>query len=142
VDGILGLVDRDAEPGRRLAREMTCVGELAVDVELELLGRPVADADGGRPLVSGQPVELFLGEAALARDSVHDPQVTRTAGSRTQQPVPEGQRLLGIAALHERAEGQHGVADPAEAVVPVLRTPPIASGSDAVGAATIPPVGA
>jgi hypothetical protein len=43
--------------------------------------------------------------------------------------------------MHEGQEGEGGVAEPAVTIIPVPH-PPNHSGSDVVGAATIPPVGA
>ena len=94
-------------------------GDLAVDVELELLGRGVADADRPRALVAGQLVELELGQAPLAADPVHDLDRRRVAGADAQQEVAEGQRLVGVAGGEQRLEREHRVAQPAVAVVPV-----------------------
>ncbi len=50
--------------------------DLAVDVELQLADRAVADPDGPRAQVAGQMVELALDQVAAAVDAVHDLQVT------------------------------------------------------------------
>ena len=73
----LGADERDAD-------------HLAVDVELELLGRRVADADRLGALVAGKLVELELGQAPLAADPVHDLDLRRVAGADPQQEVAEG----------------------------------------------------
>ncbi len=93
--------------------------DLAVDVELVLLGGGVADAHRGRVLVAGQPVRLPLVEASLARRPVHDLQLRDVARHGAQQPIPPGHRLGVVPAPHERLEGQGGVAQPTEAIVPV-----------------------
>ena len=51
----------------RRARLVERVEDLAVDVELELRARRVADADGPRPLVALEPRQLELGDAAAPR---------------------------------------------------------------------------
>ena len=50
-------------------------------------------------------------------------------------------RLVVIAGVHQRQQRERGVAQPAVAIVPVAHAAD-ASGSDVVGAATMPPVGA
>ena len=117
------------------------LGDLAVDVELQLRRGGVADPHRPRPLVAGQPLELPLVEAPLAGDPVHDLQLAGIAGDRPQQPLAPRLGLVAVARPQHREQRQRRVAEPAEAVVPVA-TPPIASGSDVVGAATMPPVGA
>ena len=51
--------------------------DLAVDVELELLGRGVADPTGVGSLVARQPWQLELGQPPLAADPVHDLDLSR-----------------------------------------------------------------
>ncbi len=51
------------------ARQMQRVHHFAVDVELELADRVVADAHGLRALVARQPVDLQLRQAPLAGDA-------------------------------------------------------------------------
>ena len=75
------------------ARLVERVDHLAVDVELELLARRVADADRRGALVAGEPRELELGEAPLAGDAVHDLQVAGIAGDRAEEPAPPLGRL-------------------------------------------------
>ena len=82
------IVRRDAVRARLVQR----VDDLAVDVELELLGGGVADAHRPRALVAGQPVDLPLGQPPLARDAVHDLQLVGIAGGGPQQPVAPGRR--------------------------------------------------
>src|SRR2546430_16647361 len=61
------------------ARLKPRIRQLAVDVQLQLLVRLVADAPRARALVTGQPVGLVLCQPALARDAVHDLQARRIA---------------------------------------------------------------
>ena len=103
----------------RLAGAQQRVHHLAVHVELELLRRGVADPHRLRSLVARQPVELQLGQPPLARAAVHDLDVARVAGDRAQQPVAPRARLVLEAAAEQRHQRERGVAQPAEAVVPV-----------------------
>ncbi len=103
----------------RLAADVQAVEHLAPHVELELLGRRVADAHGRRALVPGQPVDGELGDTTAAVDAVHDLQVGRVAGDRTQQPLAPRARLGHVAGAEQRLQRERGVAQPAEAVVPV-----------------------
>jgi hypothetical protein len=57
-----------ASPGQR-------VDDLAVDVDLQLICRRVADPDRPRCFIPGQPWQLVLGEPPLTSNPVHDLQV-------------------------------------------------------------------
>ena len=107
------------DPAERLGADEHHRGDLAVDVELELLGRGVADPDRLGALVAGKVVQLELGQAPLAADAVHDLDRRRVAGADAQQEVAEGQRLLGVSRREQRLQREHRVAQPAVAVVPV-----------------------
>ncbi len=91
-DPLVGLAPAGLQPVEDAAREaprvvggcqtltprlVERVDDLAVDVELALVGRAVADADRLRALVAGEPGKLELGESPLARDAVHDLEVVR-----------------------------------------------------------------
>src|ERR1700750_437454 len=65
---------------------MERVHHLAEHVELALVVRIVADADGGRTLVTGQPWYHPLRQAPLAGDSVHDLDLFRITSNRPEQP--------------------------------------------------------
>ena len=108
-------VARDAARARLVER----VERLAVDIELELVVRPVADANRRGLFVARQPRQLDLGEAVLAAHAVHDLRVRRRAGDRAQQPVHPRARLLGVATEHQGVERERGIAQPAVAIVPV-----------------------
>ena len=119
------------------------VDDLAIDVELKLLVRGIADADRRDAFIAGQPGKLHLGEPALAGQAVHDLHLRRLAGDGAQQPVAPGSRLpRREPGNHQRVEGEGCVAKPAIAVIPVARPADLSPGSEVVGAATIPPVGA
>ena len=125
----------------RRARLVERVQDLPVDVELELSCGLVAGPDGPRPLVALEPGELELGEPPLARDPVQRLRPVGRARDRAQEPVAPGARLVVVAGSHQGEQRHRRVPHPAEAVVPVADAAE-ASGSDVVGAATIPPVGA
>ena len=99
-----------------LLREPVCarlvegVHDLAVDVDLELLARCIADAHGRRSLVTGQPRQLELRQAPLAGDAVHDLQVRGVAGNGAQEPCAPGERLVDVLGLQQRKERQRRIA--------------------------------
>ncbi len=107
------------EPDAAHARLVERVEHLAVDVELELLARRVADPHRARALVAGEPRQLVLRQPPLAGDAVHDLDVGRIARDRPQQPASPGDRLLVVVALEEGEQRERRVAQPAVAVVPV-----------------------
>lgn len=123
-----------ARPG-----DVEAVHHLAVDVELELVDRAVADAHRPGGLVAVEPAEFELGQAALAGHAVHDLEVLGAAGDRAQQPRAPVARLLDVARADQRVERHRGVAQPAEAVVPVAHAAEIfrqrrgGGGDDAAG---------
>jgi hypothetical protein len=49
VDRILHRLDRNSEAGGRTAPEVTGIGQFAVDVELELVGRELPIRTGDEP---------------------------------------------------------------------------------------------
>src|SRR6185437_1735870 len=95
------------------------VHELAVDIELQLGVRRVADADGAGTLIAGQPRYLPLRQPPLAGDGIHDLKLVGTAGNRAKEPITPCPRLVVIPCSHQRKQGQRSVANPAEAIVPV-----------------------
>src|SRR5436309_2753096 len=95
------------------------VENLAVDVELDLIYRGVADADGAGPFIPGQPWYLPLGESTLAAQPIHDLQLIRAAGDRAKQPVAPSPRLVVVPGIHQREQREGGVAQPAIPVIPV-----------------------
>src|SRR5580698_4102369 len=95
------------------------VEQFAVDVELDLRGCRVADANGARIFVSGEPVEFPLDELTLAFESVHDLDLVGTAGDGAEQPVLPGDSFFVVAGGGHGEKGEGSVAQPAVAVVPV-----------------------
>ena len=105
------------DPGA--VRHVEAVEQLAVDVELDLVRGGVADQDGPRALVAGQPRRLVFRQAAPAVEPVHDLHPLRAAGDRPEDPVPPLAGLLGVAGIEQRGQREGRVAQPAIAVVPV-----------------------
>src|SRR5262249_18395015 len=62
-------------PSRELHIEMHCLGQLAEHIELKLVVRAISDPHGTRPAKAGQPLELYLGQAPLAANAIHDLQL-------------------------------------------------------------------
>src|SRR5215211_1828887 len=107
-----------AEP---LPVEPEGVQQLAVDVELDLVPGPVADAHRRRVAPAAQMRQLALGEVVLAADPVHDLE-RALAGPAARGARHEGDELLHLVragADVERLDREARVPDPGEAVVPV-----------------------
>ena len=110
---------RDGEASH--ARLLEGIHQLAIDVELELLVGGVADAHGFRIGIAGQPVDFPFGEPPLAAQSVHDLHLVGRARDGALQPVAPGGCLVVNTGVHHGQERERGVAQPAQAVVPVAR---------------------
>src|SRR6185295_9722102 len=96
---------------------------LPINIELKLIGGRVAHTDRLGALIAGQPGELELGEPATPAKIVHDLYLAGRAGRRAQEPIAESDGLVEVAAEGQRHDGQAGVAQPAEAIVPVAHAP-------------------
>ena len=101
------------------ARLLEGIHQLAIDVELELLVRGVADAHRLGVGVARQPVDFPFGEPPLAAQAVHDLHLVGRARDGALQPVAPGRGLVVDAGVHHGEQGERGVAQPAQAVVPV-----------------------
>ena len=112
-------------PGLRAVQQLGGAGlvqgvqHLPVHVQLQLRRRGVADAHRGGALVARQPGYLVLLQQPFAGDAVHDLHLVRAAGDAAVQPAGPGPGFLGVPSRHEGEQGDGGVAQPAEAVVPV-----------------------
>ena len=108
---------------RVLVEEVDGVDQLAVDVELELVGGAVPDPDRGRAHVALEVRQHLLVQLRAAVDPVHDLERPRLAADALPEavgePVHEPGRLLGEAEPEQCVEREGGVADPGVAVVPV-----------------------
>ena len=92
---------------------------LAVDVDLALAVRAVADAHRPAAAMAIEVVEHPLGELVLAPDAVDGLEAGQALADRAGEVVVEAARLGAVAEHREPIEGEAGVAQPAEAVVPV-----------------------
>ena len=88
-----------------LVGEIECVGQLAVDVELQLLIGGVADADGFGVHVATKMFELGLRRLLRAVDTVEHLQ--RTVGSVVVQTVMDPS--LKLRSLFDETEPHHGI---------------------------------
>src|SRR5580698_6271305 len=66
------------------ARDVKGVHDFAIDVELELIMRGIADAHRAAVLVARQPRRLELGQATLTCYAIHDLDLRRFPGDRAQ----------------------------------------------------------
>lgn len=129
------VVGRQPVPARLVQRPE----HLAVHVELQLVGRRVAEAHRLRASVAGQMHGLPLGRAPAAVGRIQHLQLRRMIGDRAHEPVAPARGFVAIAAAHQRTQREARIAQPAEPVVPVALAAE-ALGSELVGAATMPPV--
>ncbi len=99
------------------------VHDFAENVELELIRRRIADANGFRVLVAGKPGNDAFDEPALTRKAIDDLHLLGAARHRAAQPGAPLPRLVPVAGVHQRQEREGCVAQPAIAVVPVAKPP-------------------
>src|SRR5271155_4884784 len=60
-----------------LARDVQGIDHFAIDIELKLLMRGVANTHRSAVLIAGQPRKLHLSKHSLARNSIHDLSILR-----------------------------------------------------------------
>ena len=101
------------------------IHQFAEHIELKLGMRGVTDTHRLRPRVTRQPRHFPFGQPPLAADAIHDLQLIRTAGHGAQQPLAPSLSLLNVAGMHGAEQHERGVAQPAEAIIPIaLATEP------------------
>src|SRR5581483_2569683 len=101
------------------ARLIKRIRELAVDVELQLSVRGISDADRLGVFISAKPRHFPFRYPAFAGNGIHDLKLVGTAGDRTDEPIPPGACLIVISRPHQCEQSEGGIANPAEAVIPV-----------------------
>ena len=110
----------------RFVVEVDAVDQLAVDVELQLAGSTVANANGLRIPIAREVIEFELLEFVSPVDAVHDLQRPRIGRVLLQSAfLEERHELAGLlheSKLEEREEREGRVANPGVAVVPVTAT--------------------
>ena len=102
--------------------EIDRVQRLAVDVELQLAGRAVADPHRARSPVALEMVEDLLVEVGRPVDAVHDLKRRRPFRGLLDpgvEPLQKRPRLVGEAQTEQRVHRERRVAYPGEPVVPV-----------------------
>ena len=115
------------------------IDQLPEDVELQLSGRGVADANRGCAVIAWQPRHVPFLQLSFARKAIHDLDLVRTAGHAALQPSPPRLGFLQIAGGHQGGQSERGVAHPAVAVVPIAVAPELlrqrrgGSGDDSAG---------
>ena len=97
--------------------------DLAVSVELDLLAGGVAETDGTRTRVAGEMIERAFVGRAFAINIVEDPQLRPRQSCSVQQPVYERLGIVLIAETEKRTDGESGVTQPGEAVIPIVIAP-------------------
>ena len=95
------------QPG--FSSDVKRVQKLAVDIELNLLGRGVPCSYGRRGFIAFQRANLIFLKAPLTADAVHDLQVLGAAGDGAQQPRTPGPGFLDKARAKQRVEREGGV---------------------------------
>jgi hypothetical protein len=95
------------------------VDDLAKDVELQLLGRVIADPYWRRVLVSGQPRNNQLRQPSLATHPIHYLDLARATGDCPSKPIAPCLRLLVVAEMHQGQERKGGISQPAITIIPV-----------------------
>ena len=93
--------------------------DLAEHVQLAVVRRVVADADGPRPLVALQVRQLRLGQHAVLRDAEEDLHMLERAEAVLDDPLDVRLALVRVADPVEDAERPRAVPQPGEAIVPV-----------------------
>ncbi|MNL07663.1 hypothetical protein D3C87_1283490 [compost metagenome] len=98
------------------------VHQLAKDIELDLFVSLIADAHRLCATMTGQVCQLYLRQLLATVDGIQDIEFHRLAPAVADppaQPAHVGVGLFDEAQAHERIDGERGVADPGEAIVPV-----------------------
>lgn len=110
-----------------LVIEVDRVQQLPVDVELELVVRPVPDPHRARSPVALEVLERRLGQLVPSVDAVHDLERAVRAQLRAARLDPAHERggLVREAETHQAVEGERPVADPAVPVIPVALAPDV-----------------
>src|SRR6266508_4790317 len=95
------------------------VHDVAVEIELDLLGRQVPDPDRTRAPVAVERGESLLPGLGAPIHPVENLEARRAQPGRMHEPPEKGMRLVLVAERLEGVEGVRRVSQPREAVVPV-----------------------
>ena len=113
----------------------------AVAVELVLAGGAVADADRAAVGVAGPPVELAFGWSGAAVEREQDGQAGSAQTAGMEEPGEEGTGLLAACPRRGTRRCRCMRPEARRSGSPSCDSPPTASGSEVVGAATGAPEG-
>ena len=102
-----------------LARLGHHIGQFAINIELQLLRRAIADAHRTRILVAGQMRQLDFVQPLVAHHAVHGLKLLGRAGDHPHQPMLPDIGFLGIAGIEKGQQRESGVPQPAIAIIPV-----------------------
>ena len=102
-----------------LARLAEHIGQLAIDIELQLLRRRVADAHGARIFIAGQMRQLDLVQPLFAHHAVHGLELLRRARDHAHQPMLPDIGFLGVTGIEEGQQREGRIPQPAIAIIPV-----------------------
>src|SRR5258708_40108235 len=113
------------QPQALCVSEVQAIYKLAIDVELQLIGRTVPDAGGAGAQVPLEVVEALLAKVRRAVDAVHDLQRwgravdVRVIADTRVYPLEKGPRLVPIAKAEQRIDRKRSIPDPCVTVIPV-----------------------
>ncbi|KPY88197.1 hypothetical protein ALO94_200379 [Pseudomonas syringae pv. spinaceae] len=85
------------------------VHQFAVDIQLNLLVRLVADPHRLRAAVTGQVIEVLLGQFCVAVKGIQNAELLGLLAAVVQSPAHpahEGIGLIGVTQAHERVHGE------------------------------------
>ena len=109
-------------PGYAAAKQQQGVDgydDFAKDIELQMFGGGVADADGAGVFVAAEVVEGVFLQRRIGADAVNDAYIPAVDLALFQQPVDVTVGAVNVAQAVEDVHGEGGVAQPRETVVPV-----------------------
>src|SRR5215469_8558393 len=102
---------------------MHCVGNFAINIELELSSSAIADANWFGVLITRQPCHLPLNQSSFAGNAVHDLILRRLSRNSSQQPVTPRFSFSVKSGIHEGQESESCIAQPAIAIIPIPLAP-------------------
>ncbi len=102
-----------------VAAMVKCIHEFTVDVDLQLFGGGIADANRLGALVATEPRHFPFWKTVLADEPIHDLHPGRIARHRPQQPLPPRPGIFVVAGIHQSEQRKGGVAQPTKSIIPI-----------------------